>query len=668
VSTKRKFFYIPVVASGNRYVVSPIEKEHGASYAELPELDDVLQSFYRSKSAHVEMRRRTFLTQVFTPLDGSDPSYVVADADGFPPEADPEVRTGGAWLSDYARTLSAKLNFSEGLAKDQSAYIPSEFLQPRLNRVDSKTLRFSSSFPWTQLATRKRVVLLGAPGAGKTTCLRWLALDFSRRLAEAPETEIVPMYFQLRDWSTGEDARRAMEGAWLEVSAAPGSDSSEKRLGAGRMLFLLDGLDEVTDKVRPQICKLVLELAGENPELGIVLSTRTASYGGEFRDFAHVNIEPFDRVQIHEWTYKRLYAPNRVLWRRFINHLTEMPEMSELAGNPFMLGLLTHSFARNAQLPKDSSTLIATYLRALLGDWDMVRGIRRSDEHWATPAQLLTILCRSAYWLAGSGKASFSTEEFCTFQEDRFDREIARKFLPTLAEHTGILSNERNRPNQWHFTHQMWVSFLAAYHLVERPDDATRQLRLSGKESIWSDVWYHACGLSQDASPLIQALLSLRSVPDLTKATLMAHAFSQKLQVEPAVASKAGDFILKILERTFDGFEIEPNRLFNAVDDSLWAIRLVKKRKKSKPLAGEPKRANQLVLAIYAARGGLLSQVLKKLAPKHQSLATKALRDAMQVDGYFSISADLPYITIEMKIQSADTTSNRNVPQPPLGP
>jgi len=128
-----------------------------------------------------------------------------------------------------------------------------------------------------------RLVVLGEPGSGKTMLMVGLVLDLlARRSSDGP----VPVLASLASWDpVGQDLHGWL-GATLitdypDLAATPppgsaGSNRFEALVEAGLILPVLDGLDEITESVRPRaIARINNEL---QPGEQVVVTCRTKQY------------------------------------------------------------------------------------------------------------------------------------------------------------------------------------------------------------------------------------------------------------------------------------------------------------------------------------------------------------------------------------------------------
>ncbi|MEU4765083.1 hypothetical protein AB0H12_17670 [Actinosynnema sp. NPDC023794] len=124
---------------------------------------------------------------------------------------------------------------------------------------------------------RRRLVILGEPGTGKTT----LALLLLRELLDHAEPgEPVPVLVPLSEWDPGAETlhewltRRLAEDYPALRATAFGPDAARSLVTGRRVLPVLDGLDELPEGVRPAVLLRLNEVAADP----LVLTCRTAEY------------------------------------------------------------------------------------------------------------------------------------------------------------------------------------------------------------------------------------------------------------------------------------------------------------------------------------------------------------------------------------------------------
>ncbi len=238
--------------------------------------------------------------------------------------------------------------------------------------------------------------LPGAPGAGKTTFCRWLALvvatgavpDHAIGVAGEFEEKLpgelrgrFPLLCRLREWAGHEDCLRG-NGHWtraeLEQSLAawitkaqPGGltwAAFHEELQAGRALLILDGVDEVAES-SPQghlpRRNLVTGLADALPEwlkLGNRVLLTSRPYGLCNDDRRKINLCMAELLELPEALQdtfvRRWYAaadpPNaEEKSGGLLVHLQEREDLAELRRNPMLLTALCVMYDQGKRLPQD---------------------------------------------------------------------------------------------------------------------------------------------------------------------------------------------------------------------------------------------------------------------------------------------------------------------------
>jgi predicted NACHT family NTPase len=170
----------------------------------------------------------------------------------------------------------------------------------------------------------QRIVILGGPGAGKTTGMLLLLIDvLNHRLTDSPQP--VPVWLtlggwnpdttSLRDWAT-QTLRRDYPS--LAADAYGGSATATELLRTGRVALFCDGLDEMADALRARALQRIDQ---EAQGLRVVLTSRPDEYTTTLTyqnlwDAAVVEVLPVDGEHARDFLLRQQRAPRRRAWQR----------------------------------------------------------------------------------------------------------------------------------------------------------------------------------------------------------------------------------------------------------------------------------------------------------------------------------------------------------------
>jgi predicted NACHT family NTPase len=226
-----------------------------------------------------------------------------------------------------------------------------------------------------------KLMILGKPGAGKTTFLKHLAIQC---IGGQFQSDRVPVLITLKDFAEADGKPGLLEYidqliATNPVGARP-SVPLPMILGAGRALILLDGLDEVRDADSSRLLRRIQEFSQQFPQNQFVITCRIAAKEYTFEKFTEVEIADFDDKQIADFSGKWFRSKNDpIKAERFLQRLMEDAPIRELATNPLLLTLLCLVFEDSGSFPTNRAELYQTGVDVLLKKWDVKRNIEREQ-------------------------------------------------------------------------------------------------------------------------------------------------------------------------------------------------------------------------------------------------------------------------------------------------
>jgi DNA polymerase III delta prime subunit len=195
---------------------------------------------------------------------------------------------------------------------------------------------------------RGQLLILGAPGGGKTTLLLELARDLLNR-AEDDEGQLIPVVFNLSSWA--QDRRPLDE--WMVEELHLRSDAPRKLarewVKDEQILPLLDGLDEVAQEHRAQCAAAINSYRKDHGWVPIVVCSRIAEYEALEEALAlpaAVVVQPLRRQQIQEYLDRAGDALNGV---RTV--MQSAPHLWEMLETPLMLSVVVLAYQNRSDLP-----------------------------------------------------------------------------------------------------------------------------------------------------------------------------------------------------------------------------------------------------------------------------------------------------------------------------
>ncbi|MGG6266542.1 NACHT C-terminal helical domain 2-containing protein [Leptolyngbya sp. AN03gr2] len=238
---------------------------------------------------------------------------------------------------------------------------------------------------------QKQLMILGRPGAGKTTFLRRLATVCNQG-EFLPER--VPIFVTLKEFAETDGQPRLTDFIARSFAPALSVTDVDRLLLHGRGLVLLDGLDEVLEAQHDRVLQEIREFAQRYDQTSIMITCRIAAREYVFEQFTEVEVADFTDEQIQEFADKwfKTKEPEQVdkegrstIGLLFWQTLEEREPIKELGTNPLLLTLLCLEFEESSEFPSSRAELYERALNILLTKWDGQRRIKREEVYKRLP-------------------------------------------------------------------------------------------------------------------------------------------------------------------------------------------------------------------------------------------------------------------------------------------
>ncbi|MCC6604928.1 MAG: NACHT domain-containing protein [Anaerolineae bacterium] len=393
------------------------------------------------------------------------------------------------------------------------------------------------------------LVLLGAPGTGKTTLLKHITLTLTTPTQDAPRLAKTPIFLYSRDVAqhVGQNPHysllQALHALFRSRQITVPLNWLGHDLNNGRCLIMLDGLDEVADPtLRQQVVSWVQRQMRLHPTNQFVITSRPFGYASNpLPDALLLEVKPFTLEQVRQFV-TGWYAANEVKTqgrddegvRRdatgratdLLRRLRQTPALLEMGVNPLLLTMIATVHRYRNTLPDQRVALYHEISDVFLGKRHEARGIT----YELSPSQKKRVLQNLAFEMMRRNLRNITRADAADIVDPAIKRvhpqTSSEQFLQMIAETSGLLIE--HTAGVYSFAHQTFQEYLTAVHLK---DQRLEKVLLDHVDDPWWHETIRLYAAQTNATNIIRACV-MRETASIPALTLAVECIEEALEVE----------------------------------------------------------------------------------------------------------------------------------------
>lgn len=376
------------------------------------------------------------------------------------------------------------------------------------------------------------LMVLGEPGVGKSTFLRKMGLEALKGRGRGDFLHnCIPVFIELKLFKSGEINIESAIAREFKICGFPDYQYvALSHLKQGRLLVLLDGLDEVPTDRMSDVVATIQDFVDSYPKNRFIVSCRGAAYHFNFRRFTDVAIADFEDQQIQKFITNWFHAhPEKGVecWQKLTS--AEYAAAKELTHTPLLLTLICLLYQRAGQFPTNRATLYERALRVLLEEWAAEKGLPQEQIYKGLDTKRKELMLSKIAYDAFREERPFLPKREIAKQIERLLKEMLPeetsidgvKVLKTVEVQHGVLVERAE--GIYSFSHLTLQEFLTAQYIVDDHIQVKRLVDNHLTHDHWNEVFLLLSGLKRAdnlllqmeqrsqtyiASPKVQALLN----------------------------------------------------------------------------------------------------------------------------------------------------------------
>ncbi|HYX13583.1 MAG TPA: NACHT domain-containing NTPase [Nostoc sp.] len=377
--------------------------------------------------------------------------------------------------------------------------------------------------------TYPKLMVLGKPGSGKTTFLKYIAMQCNQGKLLLDR---IPIFIRLKSFA--ENARETESYSLLsyisqELADCGASDIEiQTLLIDGKILFLLDGLDEIPEDDNQTIISKIAIFAEKYYKNKFIITCRIGYQQYRFEEFSDIEIADFNSSQIEDFVQNwfinvsnNSLEKGQALTCQFVEklQLLENKQIRELVVTPLLLNLVCCVFQDHSDFPVRKVELYKQGLDILLNRWDKVRNIKRNEiylrlslpQKFGLLSQIAaTTFKQGDYFFTQSNVQQYITDYLCNLPIDQTEPEVLQlnsEVVLKLLETHGLLIEQAR--GIYSFSHIVFQEYLTAKNIVTSANPQILEKKLIElvshlTEPRWRKIFLLTAGMLDNLPCLLQ--------------------------------------------------------------------------------------------------------------------------------------------------------------------
>ncbi|MHB1015539.1 MAG: NACHT domain-containing protein [Desulfurivibrionaceae bacterium] len=378
-------------------------------------------------------------------------------------------------------------------------YIPLDiYVYPRRIRIDMEENIEKKPIEQIFEKETKHCVLIGQPGAGKTTSIKYLCSKIMNDETFYEDLFNFPIVLKFRELNKttnksndttttlsesiifkklfsilGLRFANIKKGSLGKLDAnAIMAYSVIKFLDELKVLLVLEGFDELnSEDERTVAMNEIRTLSNQLFNSSMIITSRTGDFPYHIDNCSHFEISPLEGFQIKEFANKWLGSPEDAT--QFLKAV-EMSPFSDTTIRPLTLAHLCAIYERAGNIPDKPKTVYKKVVNLLLEEWDEQRSIKRTSRYaFFEIDRKFEFLCHMAYELTTLlNRNIFSRDDLISVYETIYinydlNKNEAKSVIDEIESHNGLFF--QSGYEMFEFAHKSIQEYLTAEYIVRLP-------------------------------------------------------------------------------------------------------------------------------------------------------------------------------------------------------